>query len=340
MNSYYTDERNAQILIYLMKAHGIRKVIISPGATNVCFVGSLQQDKYFELYSSVDERSAAYMACGLAAESNEPVALSCTGATASRNYLSGLTEAYYRKLPILAITATMHIGRIGQNIPQMIDRTNQMNDIARISVHIPTIHDKEDEWAYSLKINAALLELTRHGGGPVHIDLATEYSPNFNIKELPISKIVKRIHSNDCMPELNSPCVAIFVGAHKKWTDKLITLVDKFCEIYNGAVLCDHTSNYSGKYRIFPNLVVGQEQYISPYKTIDLLIDLGDVSGAYIALHPERVWRVNPDGELRDRFKGIQYIFEMDEQIFFEKYIKNNSFAEISYYIGFKNEYD
>ena len=41
----------------------------------------------FELYSAVDERSTAYIACGLAAETSEPVALSCTGATASRNYV-------------------------------------------------------------------------------------------------------------------------------------------------------------------------------------------------------------------------------------------------------------
>ena len=94
MEQYYSSERNVQILISLMKQHGIKKVVASPGSTNVCFVGSIQQDPYFEIYSCVDERSAAYMAVGLAAECKEPVALSCTGATASRNYFSALTEAY------------------------------------------------------------------------------------------------------------------------------------------------------------------------------------------------------------------------------------------------------
>lgn len=98
MEYYYTEEKNIQMLIYLMKAHGIKKVIASPGTTNVTFVASIQQDSFFEIYSVADERSAAYMACGLAAESGEPVALSCTGATASRNYVPGLTEAFYRKL--------------------------------------------------------------------------------------------------------------------------------------------------------------------------------------------------------------------------------------------------
>lgn len=84
MDKYYTSERNVQIVLALLKAHGIRKVIASPGTTNITLVASMQQDPFFEMYSSVDERSAAYMACGLAAESGEPVVLSCTGATASR----------------------------------------------------------------------------------------------------------------------------------------------------------------------------------------------------------------------------------------------------------------
>ena len=71
-SNHYTNERNIQIVISLLKAHGIKKVIASPGATNITFVGSIQQDPWFEVYSSVDERSAAYIACGMAAESGEP----------------------------------------------------------------------------------------------------------------------------------------------------------------------------------------------------------------------------------------------------------------------------
>ena len=99
MKTHYTDEKNTQIVLGLLKAHGIRKVVASPGTTNIRLVASMQQDEWFEMYSSVDERSAAYIACGLAAQSGEPVVLSCTGATASRNYMPGLTEALYLLLP-------------------------------------------------------------------------------------------------------------------------------------------------------------------------------------------------------------------------------------------------
>ena len=59
---YYTSERNVQIVIALLKAHGIKRVIASPGTTNMTFIGSIQNDSWFEIYSSVDERSAAYLA--------------------------------------------------------------------------------------------------------------------------------------------------------------------------------------------------------------------------------------------------------------------------------------
>ena len=51
MNHYYTNERNHQILIYLLKKHNIKKVIASPGTANSVFVGSIQNDSYFEVYS-------------------------------------------------------------------------------------------------------------------------------------------------------------------------------------------------------------------------------------------------------------------------------------------------
>ena len=71
-NHFYTSERSVQILISLLKQHGIKKVVASPGTTNITLVASLQQDDWFNMYSSVDERSAAYIACGMAAESGEP----------------------------------------------------------------------------------------------------------------------------------------------------------------------------------------------------------------------------------------------------------------------------
>ena len=75
MSYYYSTNVNVQLLMALLKEHRIRKVIASPGTTNLEFMASLQHDEFFEVFSCVDERSAAYMACGLAAETGEPVVI-------------------------------------------------------------------------------------------------------------------------------------------------------------------------------------------------------------------------------------------------------------------------
>ncbi len=338
----YSSERSVQILISLMKAHGIKKVVISPGMKNMSVVASLQCDSFFELYSCVDERSAAYMACGLAEESGESVALSCTGATASRNYFSALTEAYYRKLPILAITSMNNAGEIGQLIPQIIDRRDQPNDVVKLSVQVPAVRCDKDEWSNNVLINNALLELRHRGGGPVHINLETIGSKDFSVQELPPTRVIRRICQNDVYPDIVKGRICIFVGAHKAWSKRLTDLVDKFCEIYNAVVICDHTSNYTGEYGVQPNLVLAQKQYQSPLASVALMIHIGDVSGAYISMKPDKVWRVNPDGEVRDTFKKLEYVFEMEEEDFFEHYTQDKDCDKIedSYYQSWKSEYN
>ena len=64
MSHYYKVEINTLVLVSLLKEHNIRKIIASPGTTNISFVGSVQIDPYLEVYSAVDERSAVFMACG------------------------------------------------------------------------------------------------------------------------------------------------------------------------------------------------------------------------------------------------------------------------------------
>ena len=321
----YSSERNIQMLIYLLKQHNIRKVIASPGTSNINFVASVQFDDYFQVYSCVDERSAAYMACGMAEESGEPVVLTCTGATASRNYVPGLTEAYYRKIPVLAITATQHLGRIGQNMQQVLDRSMQMKDLVNYSMQLTTIHSQEDEWAAGVRINEALLELRHNGGGPVHINLETQYSQDFSEKELKPVKVIRRYCSGDEMPAINAAKVGVFVGNHSKWSAALTEAVDAFCQKYNAVVFTDNTSNYRGKYNVLAPLMASQDLCAFDETAVDLLIDIGNITGASIEISSNEIWRVNPDGVIRDTYKKLTKVFQMEEAVFFNYYAAADS---------------
>lgn len=339
MKKYYTDEKNAQIILALLKKHGIRKVVASPGSTNMTIVMSMQNDPYFEMFSSVDERSAAYIACGIAEESGESVVLSSTGATASRNYLSGLTEAFYRKLPILAITSTLDISKIGHHIPQVIDRSSLPKDVTKHSTTLPIVKDSQDEWECEIKVNIAILELRRNGGGPVHINLPTRYSKSFETKELPEVRIINRInYTTENFPDLPlKGKIAIFIGSHSSISKKEEDIIDKFCELNDAVVFCDHTSSYKGKYRVLYSLVASQKYNTLSITRPDVLIHIGEISGDYYSskISGKEVWRVNEDGEIRDTFGKLRYVFEMDETNFFKYYINkperksSNSYLEL-----------
>lgn len=327
---YYTDEKNAQIVIALLKEHGIRDIVISPGATNDCFVLSVQDDPDFMLYSAVDERHAGYLACGLAEEKGVPVVINCTGATSSRNYMSALTEAYYRKLPILALTCSQHSSHFGNMYPQMTDRFHPPSDVVKLSVQCSIPHTEEECWSCNLKVNQALLELTRRGGGPVHVNLETSCSGSYTIDVLPPARKVTRIVYQDSMwPEIQpTQKIVIWVGSHRPFSTDELSAVDAFVKSYNAVILGDLTSNCKSGYFVAPSLLglqscVWQNPMYSGLKP-DLIIHIGEISGDYPSIGllncGAPVWRVSQDGELRDPFHTLTHVFEMREDVFFRHY--------------------
>jgi len=341
INHYYTNERNHQIVIALLKAHGISQVVVSPGSCNSVFVGSIQTDPYFKLISAVDERSAAYIACGLAMKTGEPVVINCTGATAARNYMSGATEAYYSKLPILILTSSQPNNRVGHLFSQVTDRTNPPSDTCIFSETLPIIKSPDEEWECEVKANKAILELKRHGGGPVHLNLVTSYSYSATTAltqpKLPPTRVIRRYYTGDKLPLLKRGRIGIFVGSHKSWTNQEVKAIEKFCESNNAVVFCDHTSNYHGKYRLPCALTINQaalNKANTPAFNVDILIHLGEISGeegAMRMIHGDQTWRVSEDGELRDVFRNLTSIFEMKEESFFTAYSEAGK-GDLSYY--------
>lgn len=323
---FYTNERNVQIVIALLKAHGIHRVIVSPGTTNMTFVVSIENDPWFHIWSSVDERSASYLACGMAAETGEPVVISCTGATASRNYMPGLTEAYYRKLPVLAITSTRGNYKIGHLIDQQIDRRNIPNDIAIESVTIPMVKDYEDERFCEIEANKAILALKLNGGGPVHINMYTRYSHDFSVREIPHVNTIYRhtIYDKEWPSIPHDGRIVVRIGSHADFTEEQTRAIDKFCATYDAVVCCDHTSGYRGKYEVHGQLVFGQQMWQSSLRNTNLCIHIGEVSGDQFCVNAKHTWRVSPDGALRDTFGNLRRVFMMHETDFFNHYKKED----------------
>ena len=321
----YTNDKGTQIVLSLLKAHGIKKVIASPGTTNIALVASMQIDPWFEIYSAVDERGAAYMAVGMAAAAGEPVVITCTGATASRNYYPAMTEAYYRKLPIIAITGSHGKEYVGNLQPQVIDRSVIAKDACVMSIAIDKISNDSEERDAVVKVNNVLLESRHRGGGPVHIDLRASIDAGFTSESIPDYPKINRYMAFDHLPDLTKDGkVAVFIGSHSPMTPELTDAIDLFCSKFDAVVFSDVTSGYNGKYKIATQQLLSQHTQLNPELfDIGTMIHIGEITGDYYSLRtlkPKSVWRVSEDGVVRDLMGTLTTVFEMREEDFFKHY--------------------
>ncbi len=330
----YTDDKATLLLLALLKEYKIKNIVISPGTRNYGFAESVQQDKFFNAYSVIDERSAAYFATGLAYETGEPVVITCTGATASRNYLSALTEAYYRQLPIIAVTCGHEFGSPYNITPQYTDRSVSQNDIKLCSVTLPTVIDNKTAAHCELLINAALTKAFARGGGPVHINLLTL---SYEVKTESLPKVSKMDYYDAAdlfdketalalEKQLAGKKTAIMIGAHKKMGAALEDAINRFVDTHDAAVFVDHTSNYHGKNQI----LTGQAFDIRKIKNLpEIIIDMGSVCGQYSVgglYRKGEIWRISVDGEVKQRYGKTKKLFDCREETFFDRLSAASSF--------------
>lgn len=95
----------SQTVVTLCKTHGVKHIVISPGSRNAPLTIGFTNDTFFNCYSIVDERCAAFFALGIAQQLQEPVAVVCTSGSALLNYYPALSEAYYSNIPLVVLSA-------------------------------------------------------------------------------------------------------------------------------------------------------------------------------------------------------------------------------------------
>jgi 2-succinyl-5-enolpyruvyl-6-hydroxy-3-cyclohexene-1-carboxylate synthase len=322
----FTNEKNALILLSHLKQAGIRYIIASPGNTNSAFIGSAQNDPYFKIISVVDERSAAYVAVGYCSKLNEPVVISCTGATASRNYMPALTEAFYRKLPILAVTSSQRLSRAGHLHAQFIDRTQVPKDVVKSSHVLPIVKDQDDYWHCEIESNRALAHVLCADKGPVHINLPTTFEKPFNTNSIPVAKYIKVIDCNKDYPCIKGK-IAIFIGSISYLNDEVTKKIENFSKKYKAPVFVDHTSNYRGLNAINLSLLGAQDKINKSFYQPDVMIHIGEITGDYYTLNfgGRETWRVSLDGQIIDTFKSLKYVFKSSLIEFFSIYTTKSS---------------
>jgi len=151
----------------------INHVVVSPGSRSAPLTLAFASDVHFTCHSAADERSAAYMALGMARQLQQPVVLICTSGTAALNYFPAIAEAFFQQVPLLILTADRPPELLHQQDGQMIVQKNVYGNHVLASFEMPCYaHGKENLKQTASIVTQAIFKANNPlRKGPVHINV-------------------------------------------------------------------------------------------------------------------------------------------------------------------------
>lgn len=169
-----TDKIFCSILLDVMAQRGVRDVVCSPGTRNAPLLIGVSEREEFKPHVIVDERSAAFVALGIASVSQRPVMLICTSGTALLNYAPAVAEAFYQGVPLIVVSADRPGQWIDQDDSQTLRQFEALSNFVKKSYDIPATGEEDEElkWYVNRISNDAFIEATSGRKGPVHINVA------------------------------------------------------------------------------------------------------------------------------------------------------------------------
>jgi 2-succinyl-5-enolpyruvyl-6-hydroxy-3-cyclohexene-1-carboxylate synthase len=150
---------------------GMTHVVTCPGSRNAPLIYALAETEGLKAVSVLDERSAGFLALGMAKASGRPVAITCTSGTAAANLMPAVVEAYEARVPLIVLTADRPPELRDTGAGQAINQLDLYGSHAKWFVEVGN-HEPGRETAVFHRALACRAWATAAGGrpGPVHLN--------------------------------------------------------------------------------------------------------------------------------------------------------------------------
>lgn len=159
-------------LVTIAAKKGIKNAILSPGSRCAPLTLAFVRHPDIHCRTISDERSAAFIAMGIAQQLEQPVVLVCTSGSASLNYAPAVAEAYFQQIPLLIITADRPKEWIDQWDGQTIRQENVYSGHVKAFFNFPDEYSHPDKaWHANRISNEAINLALSYPPGPVHINI-------------------------------------------------------------------------------------------------------------------------------------------------------------------------
>ncbi|CAM2845838.1 2-succinyl-5-enolpyruvyl-6-hydroxy-3-cyclohexene-1-carboxylic-acid synthase [Skermania piniformis] len=168
----------ANVVVDELIRGGVREVVLCPGSRNAPLAFALQAADAagrLRLHLRIDERTAGFLAIGLAIAGDCPVPVVMTSGTAVANLGPAVLEANYARVPLIVLSANRPYEMLGTGANQTVEQFGLFGTQVRASISLGLAEPApfpNSQWRSAVCRVLAAARGTRSGNaGPVHFDI-------------------------------------------------------------------------------------------------------------------------------------------------------------------------
>jgi 2-succinyl-5-enolpyruvyl-6-hydroxy-3-cyclohexene-1-carboxylate synthase len=286
-----------------------------------------------------DERSAGFIALGMAQQSGRPTILLCTSGTAVYNFSPAVAEAFFNQVPLLVFTADRPSEWIAQHDGQTIYQSEIFGKHVKKSFQLPQDYDHPDsQWAINRIVNEAINLSLQEPLGPVHInapfreplypaqDELITYSEVKNIEQQKTCFDLSERHKDSLKEEWKTYHNILIVAGQHDYDNTTIAALQTFLNKHNVPVVGDIICNLHPLDNLIQHadLFLGQASAdIKKSLRPDLLVTFGksvlskNLKSFLRNNPPKSHWHIQPSGSVADTFQTLTQVLNTTPLSFF-----------------------
>ena len=172
----------ARVVVDELIRGGVRDVVLCPGSRNAPLAFALadaDRRGRLRLHVRIDERTAGYLAIGLAVAAGAPVCVAMTSGTAVANMGPAVVEANYARVPLIVLSANRPYELLGTGANQTMEQLGYFGSQVRAAISLGLAEDAPEkldslnaQWrSATCRVIAAATGARTANAGPVQFDI-------------------------------------------------------------------------------------------------------------------------------------------------------------------------
>lgn len=331
---------------------GLTEAVLCPGSRCAPLTLAFTRHPKINCKTISDERSAAFIALGIAQELKRPGILVSTSGTAAYNFAPAVAEAFFSKRPLIVFTADRPTEWVGQQDGQTIYQADIFGKHVKRSFQLPQEYEHPDNvWAINRMVNEAINLSQQEPKGPVHINVpfreplypangeAISFSDQVrNIEERVAIPLPDESLRNAVSPLWTTSSRVLIVAGQMDWSEEHLESIGVLINKQHIPVVGDVISNLHGIDDVIRHadlFLAGRSHESLNILRPELLITIGESTisknvKVFLRKNPATIhWHIQIAGDVADVYQSVTHVFRTSVPAFIRLLTSFSLFGDI-----------